>query len=150
MKWNWSFAPFSRKGDPLPGSVAKIVFFSVGNWLVEGKDLGAFHRDLKAALGERSTIYISDEGKVVQAVGRGVSKKSGIEAAMRRLALGPSEIAVFGDDINDVEMLSSFPRSYAMGNGIAEAKAAAKNVIRGNDEEGIALALAELYPGILN
>jgi hydroxymethylpyrimidine pyrophosphatase-like HAD family hydrolase len=122
----------------------------VGNWLIEGKDLSAFHRALTAAIGRRATIYISDAGKVVQAVGRGVSKKSGIETAMRRLGLGPGEIAVFGDDINDVEMLSSFPRSYAMGNAIAEAKAAAKSVIGGNDEEGIAKALAGLYPDILN
>jgi Cof subfamily protein (haloacid dehalogenase superfamily) len=142
--------PFPPRKAPLPDEIAKIVFFSVGNWLIEGRDLSDFHRALVKALGGRATVYISDAGKVVQAVGRGVSKRFGIQAAMRRLHLAPGEIAVFGDDINDVEMLSSFPRSYAMGNGIAEAKAAAEFVIGGNDEEGIAIALAGLYPGILN
>ncbi len=141
--------PFPAPSDPLPYAVAKIVFFSVGNWLVDGKDLTAFHAELSRGIGDRSTIYLSDRNTVVQAVGKGVSKRTGIESAIRRLSLDREEIAVFGDDVNDIEMLSSFPRSFAMGNAPEGVKSVARNVIGGNDEDGIAGALEEMYPDIL-
>jgi len=141
--------PFPAAEEPLPEGVSKIVFFSRGNWLVDGRDLGSFHGELSRSIGDRATIYISDRQTVVQAVGKGVSKRSGIERVAARLGLRSDEIAVFGDDVNDIEMLSSFPRSFAMGNALDEAKAAASRVIGHNDEEGIADLLAELYPDIL-
>ena len=48
-----------------------------------------------------------------------------------------NEIAVFGDDFNDIEMLSEYPFSVAMGNAEAQVKAVAKYVTLDNDSDGI-------------
>ena len=54
------------------------------------------------------------------------------------------EIAVFGDDVNDLEMIQAYPVSIAMGNAVEEVKAAAKHITLPNDEGGIAYALKDI------
>ena len=54
------------------------------------------------------------------------------------------EICVFGDDLNDLEMIRAFPESVAMGNGAEEVKMAAKYIAPANDEDGIAQAIQML------
>lgn len=51
---------------------------------------------------------------------------------------------MFGDDLNDVEMLSHCPNSVAMGNAHPQAKAVAAHVTHSCDEDGIAHALRNI------
>lgn len=51
------------------------------------------------------------------------------------------EVAVFGDDYNDIEMLKGFKHSIAMGYACDEVKRCAGHITLGNDEEGIYYAL---------
>lgn len=46
--------------------------------------------------------------------------------------------------VNDLEMISAYPISVAMGNGAEAVKSAVKYVTRANDEDGIAYALSEI------
>lgn len=62
----------------------------------------------------------------------------------QKLGLSREEIAVFGDDLNDVEMLSHCPNSVAMGNAHPQAKAVAAHVTHSCDEDGIAHALRNI------
>ena len=99
---------------------------------------------LQAACGDRATMYLTDQGATIQVVSRESSKRAGIERVRAALGLEKEEIAVFGDDLNDLEMLSAYPVSIAMGNGVEAVKDAAKYVTLPNDEGGIAYALKEI------
>lgn len=104
----------------------------------------ALYPRLVARCGDLATMYLTDQGATVQIVSRESSKRAGIEKVRRELGLEMDEIAVFGDDLNDLEMISAYPVSIAMGNAVAEVKAAAKHITRANDEGGIAFALKEI------
>ena len=72
------------------------------------------------------------------------SKRAGVDRVRRALGLKPEEIAVFGDDLNDLDMIQAFPVSIAMGNGVEAIRTAAAHVTRANDEDGDAFALREI------
>lgn len=67
----------------------------------------------------------------------GGSKAKGIKRITEQLGILPENQYAFGDALNDVEMLQAVPNSVAMGNGLPEAKAAAKYVTKSVDEDGI-------------
>jgi Cof subfamily protein (haloacid dehalogenase superfamily) len=141
--------PFPRGPMDNPDDVAKIILFSTGDWIREGRDLSGLHASLLAALGDSATLYLSDHGTVVQVMGKGVSKKSGIEAIALSLGLAPDRLAVFGDDVNDEEMLEAFPNSVAMGNAAPEIRALAAHVTSANAEDGVARAIGLILEGRL-
>ena len=82
-------------------------------------------------------FYLTDRGTSVQIMGKSISKLTGIEKIRNKLGYKKNEIAVFGDDFNDIEMLSEYPFSVAMGNAEAQVKAVAKYVTLDNDNDGI-------------
>jgi len=59
----------------------------------------------------------------------------------RRYKLAPEEIATIGDQPNDILMFDHSGLSIAMGNADPEAKEAAKEISRSNEEEGFAYAV---------
>ena len=99
---------------------------------------------LQAACGDRAHLYLTDGGCTIQVASKEASKHLAIESVRRQLGLAPEEIAVFGDDLNDVDMLSHCPNSVAMGNAHPRAKEIAAHVTRACDEDGIAHALKEI------
>ena len=99
---------------------------------------------LMARCGEQATMYLTDQGATIQVVSRESSKRAGIERVRAALGLEKDEIAVFGDDLNDLEMIRAYPVSTAMGNGVEAVKAAAKHITCANDEGGIAWALKNI------
>lgn len=115
-----------------------------------------FHGDLKeerpplpAWLGERiaadceglAHVLVTDQGRTIQLVPLEAGKLQAVEQIRKRLGLAREEIAVFGDDLNDLEMIAHYPMSVAMGNGAAQVKAAAGYVTATNTEGGIAQGL---------
>jgi len=100
--------------------------------------------DLQAACGDKAHIYLTDGGSTIQVASTEASKHLAIERVRRQLGLEREEIAVFGDDLNDMEMLSHCPNSVAMGNAHPQVKAIAAHVTRSCDEDGIAYALKEI------
>ena len=99
---------------------------------------------LQEKCGDQATMYLTDQGATIQVVSRESSKRAGVEKVRAALGLEKEEIAVFGDDLNDLEMISAYPVSIAMGNSVEEVKAAAKHVTLTNNEGGIAYALREI------
>lgn len=99
---------------------------------------------LTAAVGDRVSLYLTDQGRTIQMAAKDVSKLTGIERICAAKGLSPEEIAVFGDDLNDLPMLRRYPNSVAMGNAMPEVKQAAAHVTATNDEDGIAQALCPL------
>lgn len=99
---------------------------------------------LQSACGHLANIYLTDGGTTMQVAGKETSKHLAIQRVRKQLGLMPEEIAVFGDDLNDMEMLSHCPNSVAMGNAHPRVKEIATHVTLTNDEGGIAHALKNI------
>lgn len=69
---------------------------------------------------------------------RRARKMEAIRAVAQQQGVDLTQIAAFGDDFNDVEMLGRCGAGIAMGNAIAQAKEAADFVCGTNDEDGAA------------
>jgi Cof subfamily protein (haloacid dehalogenase superfamily) len=72
------------------------------------------------------------------------SKARGLQKLIESKNIPIENVFVFGDGLNDVEMLRYIPNSVAMGNGHEQAKEAAKMVTRHVDDDGILHALQTL------
>ena len=68
----------------------------------------------------------------------GVSKGRGLKILADHLGMDLARTAVFGDNHNDLEMLSAAGYSFAMSNGEEETKRTAKYSTGTNDEHGVA------------
>ncbi|MBD8031594.1 MULTISPECIES: Cof-type HAD-IIB family hydrolase [Solibacillus] len=75
---------------------------------------------------------------------KGGSKANGIKKLLEYTGFSEEQIVTFGDGLNDIEMLSEFPQSVAMGNGHKKAKEAASMITAHVDEDGLALAMEKL------
>lgn len=104
----------------------------------------ALYPRLQARAGHWTNLFLTDQGCTIQVASREASKRAGVDRVRRALGLKPEEIAVFGDDLNDLDMIQAFPVSIAMGNGVEAIRTAAAHVTRANDEDGVAFALREI------
>ena len=86
----------------------------------------------------RARMYVTDGGMVVQIGSAEASKFAGVERVRRALALTRDEVAVFGDDVNDLEMLRGYRHSVAMGNAAPDVQDAAEWVTDDCESDGIA------------
>lgn len=91
------------------------------------------HCRLQSYRGEQMYAFLpQDAGKVWA-----------IRALAEQLQISLEEIAAFGDDKNDVEMLQMCGVGVAVANAVPEAKAAADCAALSNDEDGVARWLEE-------
>jgi 5-amino-6-(5-phospho-D-ribitylamino)uracil phosphatase len=67
----------------------------------------------------------------------GVSKWTGIQHLADSLGIGADEICAAGDDVNDIPMIRGAGLGIAMGNALAEVKAAADRIAPSHDEDGL-------------
>ncbi len=104
----------------------------------------ALWRELSAICEGRARCYLTDQGASVQITSLEAGKLVAIRSIQAEMSWADEEIAVFGDDVNDLEMITAYPVSVAMGNGVEAVKSAAKYVTLPNDEGGIAHALKHI------
>lgn len=71
------------------------------------------------------------------------NKKQGIEVIQQKFNIAYEETMVFGDHLNDLEMMSSAYYSYAMENAKEEVKNKARYIAKTNDENGVIEAIKE-------
>lgn len=71
------------------------------------------------------------------------TKMNAINYIIRLLGYSLDDITVFGDDYNDIEMLSNLSNSIAVANAIDEAKTAARYICDSNDNDGVAKWIEE-------
>lgn len=80
-------------------------------------------------------------------INKGVSKAYGIEQFLKHTDFEAKDVVVFGDGLNDREMLEAFSErgtSVAMGNGVDEAKRAATFVTDHVDHDGLSKAMKKI------
>ena len=86
------------------------------------------------------------EHRIAMIMNRRATKVNGIRMLADRWGVGMEEIAAFGDDYNDVDMLRACGAGVATANALEEAKAAADDVCPSNEEDGVARWLEETLP----
>lgn len=78
------------------------------------------------------------ENTIAMMMNRQATKLNGIRLLAERYGIGLGEVAAFGDDYNDMDMLTACGRGVAVANALPEAKAAADEVCGSNEEDGVA------------
>ena len=84
----------------------------------------------------RAVTY--SDANLVTVVHREATKLNALVAVANALKFEASEIAAFGDDYSDLEMLSHCNYSVAVANAIDEVKAVAKYICDTNNNDGVA------------
>ncbi len=89
-------------------------------------------------------VLLSEKYKVAQIMPSQSSKASALAHLMEAWGIPMGQVAAFGDDVNDVEMVAEAGLGVAMDNAVAEVKAVADRITASNDEDGVALVVEEL------
>lgn len=120
--------------------VIKIVVFSPWDILPD------LCNKLNDIVGTMANVYLTGRGdfRSIEIVDKRINKKLAIDRLINLCGFNHDEVAVFGDDYNDMEMLKGFKNSIAMGNACDEVKSCARHITLGNDEEGIHYALINI------
>lgn len=98
----------------------------------EEERMKAFLRAHQSSLTNAPTI-----AGMYEITARGISKAVGVAELAKHLNITEEETAVYGDGLNDLEMLKHFANSYAMENGCEEAKEAAHYQIGTNKDHAV-------------
>jgi Cof subfamily protein (haloacid dehalogenase superfamily) len=89
-------------------------------------------------------VYIEiNEGTLGLIMSREAAKLNAIQFIAQEFCISPAEIAAFGDDHNDIEMLRYCGVGVAVANAIDECKAAADCICGGCDDDGVATWIEE-------
>lgn len=96
----------------------------------------------RAYLPENLYIQLS-ENTVAMVMNKDATKLNGIRRLAARYGIGMEEIAAFGDDYNDMEMLRACGCGVAVGNALPQVKAEADEICADNDADGVARWLEE-------
>ena len=81
---------------------------------------------------------------ILEILEQGWTKWDGICRLIDKIGNKETIVIAFGDDHNDIDMLTFADISYAMENAISGAKAAAKYIAPSNNEDGVAKVLMEI------
>jgi len=84
---------------------------------------------------------------IIECFASGVTKWRGIEWVCGQHGISPEEVAVLGDQINDVPMFERAGCAVAMGNAIPAVKDSAHYHTLNNDEHGVAHAIEKMLDG---
>ena len=84
-----------------------------------------------------------DSGRFIMIMSREAVKAKAVKRLAERYGYDMGEIAAFGDDYNDVEMLKQCGTGVAVANAIDEAKAAADYICDTNENDGVAKWIEE-------
>jgi hypothetical protein len=123
--------------------------YSGGFW--QGEEAGKFWIEgctaentafVKELLTDDFYLVIANDG-VGMIMHRDATKSNAVAALARHWGIAREEIAAFGDDLNDIDMLQYAGTGIAMGNALDGVKAVAGEVCLSNEEDGLALWLIE-------
>ena len=101
---------------------------------------------MTGSVGARAVASYSGLRFIELAAGQ-VTKATALRLLAADLGIDRRRVASFGDNHNDLPMLDWAGRSFAMANATDDAKAAADEVIGGNDDDGLAAKVRQLLDG---
>lgn len=152
--WEHDFAPAMPVSLVAELSVTRVddavaaVDGPVLTWLIDTPDIDTLTVVSELASEMPMGTEIRPSGiEMAEIAAAGVSKSTGLEIVCQRYGFERSEVMVFGDGLNDVEMLRWAGRSVAMSNGAPAVLEAADLVAPSNEEDGVAVVLEALLAG---
>ena len=93
----------------------------------------------------RDKAQVAVSGEIwLDITAKGINKGVAIEEIQELLNIKHEETMVFGDYLNDLEMMSSAYHSYAMDNAHDDLKKVARFKTKSNDESGVVHAIKEI------
>jgi hydroxymethylpyrimidine pyrophosphatase-like HAD family hydrolase len=137
---NWGFS--QEELLPFPEASQRACTKIVA--LHETLSLCHAYRDMRVRYADRANVFLTDDDHWMQLVSVQASKEHAISDLLAQRGIGPERVIVFGDDLPDRGMFTTFGCAVAMGNAPNALKEAAMHVTRSNDEDGIAFALYEI------
>ena len=112
----------------------------------------AYHADVMAEVSAQAKRDLKDRywlglttPKWLELMPLGITKGSGLQALVNMLGISMRDVMAFGDGENDIEMLQAAGIGIAMGNAMAEVKAAADEETDSNNDEGLFKALQKYF-----
>ncbi|BDR57869.1 Cof-type HAD-IIB family hydrolase [Xylocopilactobacillus apicola] len=129
-----SYFPQIEKVESLENLNDDIIKYSV-----EVKEKSTFKNDFDGEL-----IAVPTGGSGIDLILPGVHKAAGIKKVQERLNIPTEEVAAFGDNGNDREMLAHAHYSFAMENAIPEVKKIASAVIGNNNDKAVLKTIERL------
>ncbi len=134
-----------RRGDVSEFDLDDVLAEGTSKLVIRGSDVGP--DVLLAAARELSVpgcAPTSSGAPFIEVAAGGVSKATGVARLAAAYGIAPDEVVAFGDNENDVELLTWAGLGVAMGNAIPDLIAVADEVTATNDEDGIALVVERL------
>ena len=110
-------------------TVLKLAIFDFG-------DAQGMAADLLGDV-ERTHQVVVSGAHWVDIMNPGTDKRQGVVALQRHLGVTPAQTAVFGDYLNDLQMLDAGGWSFAMANAHPDLKRAARYIAPANTEHGV-------------
>lgn len=126
----WSYTEY------VPTDFSDLPDAGADKILIEA-DLKIKYEDIHSLLTPDIYCQVS-EGVIYLIMDRHAAKLRGVKALADYWGLGLCDVAAFGDDRNDIEMLKACGLGVAVGNAIREATDAADAVADTNDNDGVA------------
>lgn len=106
---------------------------------------GAEHHSFKAFKAFEHKAQVCLAGDIwIDIMANGVNKGTAIKDIQDKLHIDFNETMVFGDYLNDLEMIKSGYHSYAMANAHPLLKETARFVAKSNDEDGVIEKIKEI------
>lgn len=102
---------------------------------------------IMAGLGLDHAAYSIGRASYLDLAPQGVNKATALEQLRQLLGVDPSDVVVFGDGRNDIEMLrwaAASGHGFALGQAPAEVQDAASEVLPSIHDDGVAAGLARL------
>ena len=127
--------------EHLPSLVGTVPIYKIGLYHEDPATFEAIMMELKAIEGLETCKSLETSFDVMA---KGVSKATGIEAIRSHFGIPIEDVIAFGDNENDIDMISYAGVGVAMSNATAELKAIANFVTVSNDEDGLVYALDKL------
>jgi Cof subfamily protein (haloacid dehalogenase superfamily) len=141
---NWSaflaqIEPALRPG--VPQTAAKVTFFIPSDSPIRLSDV-------QGRFGARFSIIPGslpqEQGETGELTALGMNKSVGLTRIAEHFGVPVEETIAIGDSANDIEMLAVAGTGVAMGNGTAQAQAAADWITSSIEHDGLALAFEKL------
>jgi Cof subfamily protein (haloacid dehalogenase superfamily) len=111
-------------------------------------DADALLAEAAALVGDIVLPTHSNGRRLIEMSALGVSKASTLAELCDRHGIEAADVAAFGDMPNDLPMLMWAGRSYAVANAHPQVLAAVDVTVAGNDDDGVARTIEELFPDL--
>ncbi|MET8833552.1 HAD family hydrolase [Micromonospora sp. NPDC004540] len=131
--------PVATLSELVADSLVKIMV-----WLPDQDPDVAWTR-LRPGLGQLIECTWSAERAPLEIAALGVSKAAALATLCQDWEVDPAEVIAFGDAPNDLPMLAWAGTAYAVANAHGSVLAATANHTAGNDEDGVAQVLEQLF-----